>query len=447
VRRLLLVACVGCSDPAAKPDAGVSDAQVSVLSITPGAFDFGDHELGTDPLPPPLAISIKNIGGQPLDLTSIALAGPDAADYTIPTNGCGASLAPDEACELSLVFDPHGANLRSAQLDVTTPSETVSVTLRGTGIVQGLKLLFDPPATTFGDLPAGTTSETATISVLNEAVAASFTASVVDRDAASFHIVSTTCNGAIPLHGTCEVVVSMTAGSAGQYIGTLKLSAGAAGSWGTGLTATSTTPITMSPFSGTFGGMLVGQPEPAALRSFTVKNTSSATTGTLTPTLSGAGASAYTIESNDCTTLAPAATCTVGVRLTATTRGTKLADLVVTDAASSVEARSSLFGSGYTVLIPTPTPFTATTVGQTTQKTLTIVNASDRDTGNVTVGLTGADYAIVNTSTCATGIPAHESCTVVVSFSPSTTGQRTATVQASASPCGRDSVTLTGTGQ
>jgi len=447
VRRLLLVACVGCSDPAAKPDAGVSDAQVSVLSITPGAFDFGDHELGTDPLPPPLAISIKNIGGQPLDLTSIALGGPDAADYVIPTNGCGASLGPDEACELDVVFDPHGANLRAAQLDVTTPLEIVSVPLRGTGFVEGLKVLFDPPATTFGDLAAGTTSANATISVLNEAVAATFTTSIVDRDASSFHVVSTTCNAAIPLHGTCEVVVSMTAAWAGQYIGTLKLSAGSAGTWGTGLTPTSTNPITMAPFSDTYGGRPRGHAEPGALREFTVKNTSSATTGTLTPTLSGAGASAYTIESNDCTTLAANATCTIDVRLTATTRGTKLADLVVTDGASNIEARSALFGSGYTVLISTPPQFTATTVGQTTQKTFTLLNASDRDTGNLTIDITGADYAIVNTSTCATGIAAHSMCTVQVAFSPSATGTRTATLQASASPGGSDSVTLTGTGQ
>lgn len=448
MRRWLVIACVGCSDPSVQPDAGVlPDARTAVLSITPGGFYFGNHEVGTDQLPPPLTVSVKNISTQPVDLTAIGIAGPAAADFSITDNGCGASLAPDEACGLTLVFEAKGGDLRSAQLDVTTADETVSAPISGTGIVRGLKLLFDPPSRNLGDIPAGTTSASVTFGVLNEAVATTFSASITGEDADSFEIVSTTCNAAIPLHGTCEAVVAMTPAWTGQHVASLQIAAGTSGSWSAGLIGASTTPIVATPHAGNFGSMLVGQPEAPAQVTFTVKNTASSTTGTLTPTLSGPGASSYAIDSTDCTTLVPDATCTVVVSLAATTRGSKIADLVVTDGTSSVAARSSLVGSAYTVFITTSPQFTATTVAQSSTKTLTIANASDRATGAVTVGVTGTEYAITNTSTCASGIAAHDSCTVQVSFSPSATGQRTATLQASASPGSTHSVTLTGTGQ
>jgi hypothetical protein len=444
---LLLVVCVGCSNPSGTPDAGMPDAYAPVVSITPGGFDFGAHELGTNPLPPELAVSVKNISPLAVDLTAITIAGGSAEDFTITANGCGASLAPDEACPLTVLFDPHGTEQRSAHLDVTTGADTVSAPLVGSGFVRGVKLVFDPPSRNFGDLEAGTTSSNVTFQVLNEAVDATFTASIAGEDAASFQLVSTTCNTALSLHATCEAVVSMTPPWSGEYVASLTLSAGAAGSWSAGLVGSITAPLATTPASATLGSMLVGQPETPPQAMFTVKNTSSVASGALTPTLSGPAASDYSIDSTDCTTLEPDATCSVLVSLAATTRGNKLADLVVTDGTSNVQSRSSLIASAYTVLIATSPQFNATTVSQSTTKTLTVVNASDRDTGAVTLGITGSDYSILNASTCASGIPAHESCTVQVAFTPTATGQRTATLQASASPGSSHTVTLTGTGQ
>ena len=453
MRRLLLFvsvgAGVGCSDPAVQPDASVPDARAAVLSITPDGFNFGEHELGTDPLPPALAVAVKNISPLPVDLTAIAIAGADAPDFSITTNGCDATLAADASCDLTLLFDPKGTNLRSAQLDVTTATETVSAPLRGTGIVRGIKLVFDPPSREFGNIAVGDTSASVTFTILNEAVAAAFTPSIVGDDAASFSLVSTTCNTAtVPLHGTCLATLTMAPAYAGEHTASLRLSAGAAGSWGAGLTGHSIEPFAARPYSAFLGSMLIGQAEPTPQVAFEVYNVSPTdSTGTLTPTLAGPAAADFSIDSTDCATLPPQTACHVYVSLAAITRGNKVADLVITDGTSSVEAHSSLVGSAYTVFISTAPQFTATTVGQSSTKTLNVANPSDHDTGAVTLGITGSDYAILNTSTCASGIPAHDSCTVQVSFSPSATGVRTATLQASASPGSSHSVTLTGTGQ
>jgi hypothetical protein len=444
---LLLVACVGCSDPSVTPDAAPAlDAYVARVSLTPSGFDFGEYELGTDPLPPPLSVSVKNISPLDVDLTAIAVAGADAADFTITSNGCGTSLAPEAACPLTLQFAPHAGNLRSAQLDVTTGADVVSAPLTGTGMVRGLKLVFDPPSRDFGHPAAGTTSGSATIHVLNEAVAATFTTSLTGEDAASFQIVSTTCDAALALHASCEVVVSMTPAWTGDFAAALTVSAGA-GAWSAGLVGGSSTPIETTPTTATMGSMLVGQPEAPSQITFTVKNTSAVTSGTLTPTLSGAAAGSYSIDSTDCTALEPDATCSVLVSLAATTRGNKLADLVVTDGASNVQSRSALIGNAYTVFITTSPQFAATAVGQSTTKTLTVTNASDRDTGAVNLSIAGAEFSIVDTSTCSSGIAAHGSCTVQVAFDPASAGTKTATLEAAASPGSSHSVTLTGTGQ
>jgi hypothetical protein len=137
----------------------------------------------------------------------------------------------------------------------------------------------------------------------------------------------------------------------------------------------------------------------------------------------------------------------VVVSLAATTRGTKLADLVVSDGTSSVQSRSSLVASAYTVFISTSPQFPATTVAQTTTRTFNVLNPSDRDIGAVTLSIVGSQFSILDTSTCSSGIAALASCTVQVAFSPTSTGTKTATLQASASPGSSHSVTLIGTGQ
>jgi hypothetical protein len=447
VRRLVLAACVGCSNPTAvTPDAS-ADAHVPVLSLTPGGFDFGEHEVGDDRFPT-VDVAVKNISPSPIDLTSIAVAGADAADFTLD-NECGASLAADESCGLTVRFHPLGANLRSAHLDVTAGTETVSAPLRGTGFVRSLRLVFDPPLTNFGDIPAGTTSPNVTIAVLNEAVAAgaAFTPSITGDNAASFQLVSHTCGMTIPLHGTCEVVMTMTPPWSGAHIASLRLAADSVGAWSGSLTGTSTAPLYMAPVSASFGSMLIGQPETTTQVAFNILNSATTTTGPLTPSLSGAGADGFAIDSTDCTTLAPNASCSVFVRLAATTRGNKVAHLVVTDGGSALEARSTLVGSAYTVFISTTPQFVDTSVGQTTTKTFKILNPSERDTGAVSVSIVGTQFTVVDTSTCASGIAAHQSCTVQVTFAPTSTGTQTATLQASASPGSSHSVTLTGIGQ
>jgi hypothetical protein len=455
VRRWSLVVVLGsataaCSVPAVMPDAPMPDARPPSVTITPSSFDFGEYELAGDAATSH-TFTIANALPESVDISGVAASGTHAADFTIAGHTCPATLEPAQSCSATVEFRAAAGTARTAELTVTTAFDVIGAPLQGTGIVRTAKLLFDPPGKDLGNVAIGDTSAPVDIAVLNEATAAMFDVAFSGPTPGSFQLVSTDCNTAVvPLHGTCTVRVAFHAVYGGKHVANLTLSAGAAGSWSAGLSGYSSSPFLVSPFAGAFAPMLVGQPEPGMLLTFDVQNTTDPTTGsqsgTLTPTLAGAAAAEWSIESNTCTTLAPQATCSIGVRFAATSRGTKAAELVVTDGTSGKAGHVTLGASAYTVFITTNPQFAATAAGQTASKTFTVTNASDRESGAISLGITGSDFAIA-TTTCSGTIAAHASCTVEVDFSPATAGAKSATLTASASPGGSHSVTLMGTGQ
>jgi hypothetical protein len=100
------------------------------VSLSPVSLTFPATGVGLTTLPQ--ALTLTNNGGLTLNIASIA-ASPG---FTIATNTCSATLAPNAACTLSIVFTPSSAGAVTGTLtlaDDATPS-TQAVTLSGTGI-------------------------------------------------------------------------------------------------------------------------------------------------------------------------------------------------------------------------------------------------------------------------------------------------------------------------
>jgi trimeric autotransporter adhesin len=328
------------------------------------------------------------------------------------------------------------------------PAQTTAY-LQGTALVQSQRLYITPGARDFGDVGVGETSAQLTFDVINEAAAAVLTATV-EPSGTAFSIVSSDCAAAtVPLHGTCSVTVQWAPGHGGAHVATLQLTGPGVGTWGAGLSGTSSRPLAITPTVGTMGSMLVGQSAPTTLRTFTIRNTAMATTAPLTPSFIGPAAASYDVQSTTCTTLAMDQECDVVVRLGSAnaTRGSKLAQLVVTDGTSTVDVRANLTGSVYTVLITGDETFPNTTSGQQSAvQMFTVINASDQPTGAIATTV-GAQFSIAS-NTCAVGVTDHSSCTVGVRFAPSSAGAKSAALQLTATGAGgMDSITLTGTGQ
>jgi len=154
-----------------------------------------------------------------------------------------------------------------------------------------------------------------------------------------------------------------------------------------------------------------------------------------------------------CATLAPGATCTVGVTFTPTQPGTRTGWLAMVDTEPASPQIVGLIGAATDIsLSVTRLSFGSHPVGTTSRAlTVTATNVGSTAvnfTGNgiVIEGTDPADF-VISANTCGASLAGGASCTVSVEFKPTVQGARTATLafndDGGASP---QTVLLTGTG-
>jgi hypothetical protein len=105
------------------------------LSVTPSAHNFGTVSVAGGSSS--RQFNVTNVGGQPLRITSVVIAGADAAHFRTQNDTCSAqTLDFNTSCTLEVVFAPTSPGTKSAVLriasnDADTP--TLDVPLTGTG--------------------------------------------------------------------------------------------------------------------------------------------------------------------------------------------------------------------------------------------------------------------------------------------------------------------------
>jgi hypothetical protein len=209
----------------------------------------------------------------------------------------------------------------------------------------------------------------------------------------------------------------------------------------------------LSSSSLTFGNQLVGTT--SAPKSVTLTNTGSAALAISTVTLAGAHTGDYTMGEN-CSgaTLAPAATCTIGVTFSPTAIGSRTATITITDNDNNVVGATqtiSLDGTGVTPVVSlsaTSLTFTSQLLGSTSApQAVTLTNNGNAPLTISRIVVTG-DFALTHNCPLAPAtLAAVARCTINVTFTPTAAGARggavTITDNASGSP---HTVSLTGTG-
>jgi hypothetical protein len=112
-------------------------------------LDLGSQPLHAASSAKPLLVT--NRGAQPLHVTGAAsLVGPNAADFTIASDGCaGATVPNSQSCRVDLVFKPSAKGARAATLKLTDDAagSPQSFTVTGTGVAG------KPPKTKLGKHP------------------------------------------------------------------------------------------------------------------------------------------------------------------------------------------------------------------------------------------------------------------------------------------------------
>lgn len=105
------------------------------IAMSPPSVSFGASLLN---LPGPArSVYVTNTGTTPTDVTSVALSGPDQAEFSVGNPAlCLGQLPPGASCRIALTFAPVGTDGSSASLDVETEAGDVSSALTGTGVAR-----------------------------------------------------------------------------------------------------------------------------------------------------------------------------------------------------------------------------------------------------------------------------------------------------------------------
>jgi hypothetical protein len=162
-----------------------------------------------------------------------ALAGPDAAQFTLGTDTCTSRvLAPAETCTVAIAFRPTAAGARSAFLAVTAGKTRAEALLAGTS-AGGLGLQITPGGATFPATAVNATSGPITFTVTNtSAVAQTLTISFAESDGPGDFVKSDDgCSGtSLPTGESCTVRVTFKPRQVGAQTALLSVTgAGAVG--------------------------------------------------------------------------------------------------------------------------------------------------------------------------------------------------------------------------
>ncbi|MEV5787595.1 choice-of-anchor D domain-containing protein [Streptomyces sp. NPDC052287] len=195
-----------------------------------------------------------------------------------------------------------------------------------------------PGALNFGSVATGSTSAAQTVTVSNPTGTA---ASVSSISTGGDYSQTNTCGSSIAANGSCTVSVRFAPTATGSRSGSLTVDAG--GTTNTvSLSGTGTAPgpvLNTDPASLSFDGTVVGSS--TAAQTVTVTNS-----GTASANISGVAASGDFSQTNNCSTLAVGASCTVSVGFKPTAGGSRAGNLTVTSNANNSPTTVSLSGSG-----------------------------------------------------------------------------------------------------
>jgi hypothetical protein len=383
------------------------------IVVLPASLNFGNSLIGT----PTSAqnITISNTGGVSVHLQTPIATG----DFQISANTCGASLAPNSGCTVSVTFTPTTAGGRAGVFSIRDDAGTQTVQLSGSGeaaasaVLSGTNLNFSQPQT------VGTKSGPQQITLTNNgdvsltdisiAVSGDFTA-------------QNNCGSFLIGHATCAISVVYVPTKVGRESGVLtvgtELGAQTVALSGTGLAppGISALPTTLS-----FGDQAVGTT--SSLQQVVLTNNGGSPLTGLTFAVNGD----YAITGSNCPsdhTLGSPGTCYIDLTFTPVQAGPRTGSLTVGSANISSPLNIALAGTGEDFqLLVSGSSSAVIVTGQTATYTVQVIPVNG-SSGTLTMGCTGAPQnatCTVNPVTLPIANGATGSATVTVATGTSAT--------------------------
>ena len=306
-----------------------------------------------------------------------------------------------------------------------------------------------PASLTFAARLVGTNSATQVVTLRNRATTSrtGLSVTVTGTNATDFTR-TTTCGNSLAANATCRITVTFSPKAVGARTATLSIVSNDPASPQTVvLNGTAIAPVlTLSGNTMAFTSSL----NTPASQTLTVSNTGTAVMTISSLLLSGTNSNQFAITNGCGATVAIGASCTVTVRFTPTSTGNKTASIAVNVAAPATSQTVALTGTVPAPVLavsPTSASFSSSLNTTTAGQTLTVSNTGTAVMTISSLLLSGTNsnqFAITNG--CGTTVAIGASCTVTVRFTPTSTGNKTASIAVNvAAPATSQTVTLTGT--
>jgi hypothetical protein len=421
---------------------GVATANVT---LSPASASFGTLAVGTTSATQ--SFNVQNTGGSSLSITSVVVTAP----FVRVGESCGATLAANTGCAVTVDFVPKSAGAASGTLTVTDSVGVQTATLSGTGVVGPTDTL-STTSLSFASTVVGQVSPSLTVTVTNSgglalnSIGTSVSDSLANQD---FQVVSD-CGSQLAPYSSCGITVVFAPTVALAEQGTLLISdaihAQSVSLKGTGLKPPT---ISLSPVSIVFASEQ--ELVPSAARTVTLTNKGGSPLANPAFSIAGAGAASFSVGTTTCgVSLAAGSACTLGVIFTPQAVGATTATLTVTTSSPGVaQGVVTLSGTGLsppmlgvsptalnlgTVLVGnTSLPFTVqvTNVGQVTmaEPTFALSGFSGPSGGGI------GDFVLsppADITPCTGTLAPGASCNIQVTFGPSVLGVESATLTVSA---------------
>ena len=432
---LLLAGCGGLASGSS------STATVGTLSPSPSQITFGNIKVGSNQTS---TVTLSNSGGADLTITQATLSG---AGFSMSNLALPLTLHAGNATSATITFAPTGSGNFSGSVTFATTASQVNSTVvafSGDGVAPGA-LSPNPSSLAFGSIQVGgnnSQSETLTNTGGSAVTISQATASGTGFSVSGLNLpVTLAANQSVTFNAT------FAPSSAGAASGTLSIVSGASNSQlNIPLSGTGVTPgaLTATPTSVAFSSVQVGS---QANLSETLTNTGGSTITISQANLTGAAfsVSGLTLPLN----LTANQSVTFAATFTPTSAGAASGSLSVVSNASNAPLNIALSGTGANAgtlaVSPTSLSFGNVVVGSSAPISGSL-NATGAPVTVTSASINSGEFVLSGISLPAT-IPAGQSATFTVTFTPGASGAASASLPFSSNASNSPAVeTMTGTG-
>jgi FG-GAP-like repeat/Abnormal spindle-like microcephaly-assoc'd, ASPM-SPD-2-Hydin/Bacterial Ig-like domain (group 3)/FG-GAP repeat len=192
------------------------------LSISPASLTFASQLVGTASAAQ--TVTVSNTSKYPATISSVTAS----AGYTV-SSACGATIAANGSCALSVTFVPTAAGTITGAITLTdnATGSPQTITLSGTATIPPPTVTVTPASLTFAALAVGSSSDAQTVTLTNTGqVPVSVTSIAASGDFSG----TNTCGSSVGVGANCTISVIFTPTDSGSRTGTLAITDNAGGS-------------------------------------------------------------------------------------------------------------------------------------------------------------------------------------------------------------------------